>query len=69
MSEIKSCPFCGAHAGADGPVLQVSEQGHHYVWCGGCGASGPEQAFFQSDAIPAWNRRARLGGTRDEVPT
>lgn len=58
MADLKPCPFCGAKEGEDGPVLQVSETGHLYVWCSGCGASGPEAAFFQSDAVPAWNRRA-----------
>jgi Lar family restriction alleviation protein len=59
MEELKPCPFCGAHAkGGDGPVLRVGELGYHYVFCNGCGSSGPENAFFQTEAIPAWNRRA-----------
>lgn len=59
--KLEPCPFCGATANdGEGPVLRVGELGYHFVFCNGCGASGPENAFFQTDAIPAWNRRAHL---------
>ena len=56
---LSDCPFCGAKAGeGEGPEPRVNELGRHFVFCFGCGASGPENAFFQTEAIPAWNRRA-----------
>ena len=67
MAELKPCPFCGAKAGdstgTGGPELRIDEKGCHFVFCYGCGATGPEHAFFQTDAIPAWNRRASIGDT------
>jgi Lar family restriction alleviation protein len=65
VAELLPCPFCGAEEndskGVGGPELRIDEKGHHFVFCFGCGTTGPQHAFFQTEAIPSWNTRAPAG--------
>jgi Lar family restriction alleviation protein len=47
--DLKPCPFCGA------VPLPVNTNGS-YVFCGECGADGP---VHLTEAIAAWNTRAK----------
>jgi hypothetical protein len=62
--ELSNCPKADD---GEGPELRVDEKGCHFVFCFGCGATGPQHAFFQTEAIPAWNRRALSTSASDPV--
>jgi Lar family restriction alleviation protein len=72
LRQIAPCPFCGAKEndseGTGGPELRIDEKGCHFVFCFGCGATGPQHAFFQTDAIPSWNRRAAIDAALSASP-
>jgi hypothetical protein len=57
---LKPCPFCGGNF-----VAQGASGGYISVWCGGCGATGPDVKFPEhcmpgppvDECRAAWNRR------------
>ena len=57
MESLKPCPFCGKKHPYG--VEQESNFDRYYVWCEGCDMTGP-RANTPSEAIKAWNRRAKV---------
>lgn len=52
MSELLSCPFCGASE-----YSVAKPDGGFRAWCAQCGAFGPKKPTIE-EAIAAWRRRA-----------
>lgn len=73
MAELKPCPFCGRSrnlsiedAGGIDRYVNGEPDGSiptWHVWCGNCGATGPEVIMSKDEAVEMWNRR---DGGRDE---
>lgn len=67
--ELKPCPFCGGVAGFEWrgehsmndkhKVVTVAER--YKIRCRNC-CSGTYWAFYEEDAVNAWNRRANADG-------
>jgi len=55
-SEIKPCPYCGAHEDSWTDVGQSSYTDKWQTVCLRCGARGP-WADSRDEAIELWNRR------------
>jgi len=62
MTELKPCPFCGAHD----PSHQTDYGDESQFVCGVCDARGPMKRTYH-EAIAAWNTRAALA--RPTPPT
>lgn len=68
MKELRACPFCGRAShlsvcntwGIDltEDEMFCGEMPTWQVYCGYCGACGPEVIAKKDKAIEAWNRRA-----------
>lgn len=64
MSDLKSCPFCGA----DPDEVELAEDNIgkwqcFFVKCGHCGARGSSYCAEESakqDAIDTWNKTAKI---------
>lgn len=67
MTELKPCPFCNRSRNLS---IETTEPIERYVndepdgsilmwhvYCGYCGATGPEVLLNREDAVTAWNRR------------
>ena len=73
MAELKPCPFCGhsrnlsiEDAGGIDRYVNGEPDGSiptWHVYCGQCGATGPEVLLKRENAVSSWNRR---DGERDE---
>lgn len=73
MEKLKPCPFCGCtrslsieDAGGIDRYVDGEPDGSiptWHVYCGYCGATGPEVMLKRENAVSAWNRR---DGERDE---
>lgn len=67
MAELKSCPFCGhsrslsiEDAGGIDSYVNGEPDGSiptWHVYCGYCGATGPEVLLKRENAVSSWNRR------------
>lgn len=71
--KLRECPFCGhsrnlsiEDAGGIDRCVNGEPDGSiptWHVYCGYCGATGPEVLLKRENAVSAWNRR---DGERDE---
>ena len=67
MTELKPCPFCHRSQNLSVEAFEPIERyidgepdGTIPIWhvyCGYCGATGPEALLNREDAVTKWNRR------------
>ena len=67
MTKLKPCPFCGRSrylriedADSIGRYVNDEPDGSiptRHVYCGYCGATGPETLLERRNAVIAWNQR------------